>query len=213
MLRQPHIAPLAAFVAGLRCAHPGWEFSDFDPFDGGLNADLLFLLEKPGPMTSIAGGGSGFISRDNDNPTAEAIFRFMIEAGVPRERTVIWNIVPGWNGTLKVTTEELVTGTRDLKALLPLLPKVWTVVLVGRKAQRATSMVEALGLRVLVSAHPSPQVRASRPDIWRQIPLIWSQANSARSDWHRQKASEPSPSATHRLAVQPVMRESRQEPR
>lgn len=182
MLRERHVAPLAAFVERLRRAYPGWEFPDFDPLDGGSNADLMFLLEKPGPMTSIGGGGSGFISRDNDNPTAEAIFNFMNKASLPRERTVIWNIVPGWNGTCKVTTKELVAGVDSFAGLLPLLPKLRTIVLVGRKAQRATPLVEALGLRVLVSAHPSPQVRASQPDVWHRIPLIWSQANEAPRD-------------------------------
>jgi hypothetical protein len=48
---------------------------DFDPLDGGVNAQVLFLLEKPGPMAAEDGkrAGSGFISRDNDDGTAEAI--------------------------------------------------------------------------------------------------------------------------------------------
>lgn len=75
-LGQTHALPLREFVSGLRLRFPTVEFPDFDPLDGGVDADLLFLFEKPGPMTSIAGGGSGFISRDNDDPSAEATFRF-----------------------------------------------------------------------------------------------------------------------------------------
>jgi hypothetical protein len=52
MLREPHIVPLTAYVESLRAKHPDWEFQDFDPMDGGVDADMLFLLEKPGPMTS-----------------------------------------------------------------------------------------------------------------------------------------------------------------
>ena len=178
-LHEPHVAPLTEYVETLRVAHPGWEFPDFDPLDGGVNADLLFLLEKPGPMASAGGKGSGFISRDNDNPTAEAIFTFMREAGLARERTVIWNVVPGWNGTRQVTTAELLAGLDAFKSLLPLLSKLRTVVLVGQKAQRAAPLVKPLGLRILVSAHPSPQVRASQFDVWRRIPLIWAQADEA----------------------------------
>ena len=177
MLHEPHVVPLAAFVETLRRAYPALEFPDFDPLDGGVNADLLFLLEKPGPKTSAGGNGSGFISRDNDNPTAEAILAFMKEAGLARERTVIWNVVPGWNGTLRITTAELLAGLDDFKRLLPLLPKLRTIVLVGQKAQRAMALVKPLGLKILVSAHPSPQVRASQFDVWRRIPLIWAQAN------------------------------------
>ena len=88
LLREPHIAPLTKYVAGLRRSHPTWEFPDFDPFDGGVDATILLLFEKPGPMTSAAAGGSGFISRDNDDPSAEATFRFMQEARLPLEQIV-----------------------------------------------------------------------------------------------------------------------------
>ena len=33
--------------------------------------------------------GSGFISRDNDDPTAEVIYNFMQQAGIPRRQTII----------------------------------------------------------------------------------------------------------------------------
>ena len=61
MLHQPHIAPLTSFVLGLRTLHPDQEYPYFDPLDGGVDADLLFLYEKPGRITSNKGNGSGFI--------------------------------------------------------------------------------------------------------------------------------------------------------
>ena len=57
----------------------------FDPRDGGIRAQALFLFEKPGPKANA----SGFISRDNDDPTAENIFRFMNQAGIPRKKTCL----------------------------------------------------------------------------------------------------------------------------
>ena len=42
-------------------------------------------------------GGSGFISRNNNDPTAEAIFQFMEQAGIDRKLTLIWNAIRGWN--------------------------------------------------------------------------------------------------------------------
>ncbi len=179
LLQEPHIAPLAAYVETLRSADPMREFPDFDPLDGGSDADLLFLLEKPGPMTSARGKGSGFVSRDNNDPTAEATFNFMRQAGLARQRTAIWNVIPGWNGTLRITPGELLAGMQALKGLLPLLPRLRTVILVGQKAHRAAPLIEPLGLRILQSAHPSPQVRAARPELWHRIPMIWSQANQA----------------------------------
>ena len=179
LLAEAHMAALARFVTELRVAEPSKEFPDFDPLDGGTGADILFLFEKPGPMTSAAGFGSGFISRDNDDPTAEATFGFMIQAGLPRRRTITWNVIPGWNGTRKVTAQELHDGVASLAELLQLLPRLRTVVLVGKRAERAKSLIEHLKLRVLVSAHPSPLVRASRPDVWRAIPILWAQAGTS----------------------------------
>jgi hypothetical protein len=80
MLDLPHIAPLHIFVQSLRFEGRG-VVPDFDPLDGGVAAKVLFLMEKPGPMTDDTARsgrvGSGFISRDNDDPTAEAIWRFI----------------------------------------------------------------------------------------------------------------------------------------
>ncbi|WP_210413458.1 uracil-DNA glycosylase [Altererythrobacter sp. TH136] len=139
-LGEPHIAPLTELVHAFR-ARDGSEYPYFDPADGGVDAAILFLLEKPGPMTVPTGKGlrqgSGFISRDNDDPTAEASFWFYREAGVDRRKSVVWNVIPGWNGTIKVTPAELRVGVEDLAALLLLLPRLQTIVLVGRRAARA----------------------------------------------------------------------------
>jgi len=178
-LSDPHMAPLRDFVETRRKAQPDLEFPDFDPCDGGLAADILFLFEKPGPMTSKNRNGSGFISRNNDDPTAEATFRFMKIANLPRERTIIWNVVPGWNGSRKITASELSAGVDDLKELLLLLTNLRTIVLVGQKAQRAISLVEPLGLRIVTSAHPSPLVRARYPAVWNAIPSSWALAGRA----------------------------------
>ncbi len=177
LLAAPHVLPLAQHVAGLRAAQPALTFPDFDPLDGGTEAEILLLLEKPGPMTAPGRGGSGFVSRDNDDPTAEAVFRFTQEAGLHRRRTAIWNVVPGWNGTIRVPVGELREGLRALDDVLPLFGRLRAVVMAGRSAQRAAPMLGPRGLRLLASAHPSPQVRASRPETWRDIPRIWAQAN------------------------------------
>ncbi len=184
MLDRPHIKPLTDYVRRLRETYDA-EFPEFDPADGGTDASMIFLFEKPGPMTSSAKGGrpgSGFISRDNDDPTAEATFNFMIEAGIPRAKTVLWNIIPGWNGTRKVTNNELVAGTREALNLIVRLPKAKAIVLVGKKAQRAEGLLRGRGLAIYHSPHPSRLVRASWPDRWRSIPACWAQAATACLD-------------------------------
>ena len=181
MLSEPHIEPLARYVASLRAKHPDCQFQDFDPLDGGIHADMLFLLEKPGPMTSPTGRrpGSGFISRNNDDPTAEALFTFMLQAGIARKRTVLWNVVPGWNETIKITGRELRQGIEELRNLLLLLPKVKTAVLVGQRAQKALPFMQALDLHVFTSAHPGRQVYRFNREQWDAIPGQWRMAGQA----------------------------------
>lgn len=176
-LLELHARPLTNYVARLRAEHPEREFPDFDPLDGGVDASILFLFEKPGPMTA-GQAGSGFISRDNDDPTAEATYRFMEAAGLARNRTIIWNLIPGWNGTRAIRPEEITEGLVHLSELIGLLPQLTTVVLVGRRAERAHRQIESLGLRVFASSHPSPIVRASRPVQWQAIPSQWALANA-----------------------------------
>lgn len=179
MLAAPHMVELVAYAKGLEAE---WgEVPLFDPMDGGVEAELLFLFEKPGPMTSgLKEGrraGSGFISRDNDDPTAQNTFTFMRNASIPRRKTLLWNVVPGWNGTRKIVAAELRSGVAEFANLLNLLPKVRGVVLVGAKAGRARSLIERLdAIPVFASDHPSPIVHATRPERWGRIGNVWRQA-------------------------------------
>lgn len=141
-------------------------------------------MEKPGPMTDdlAAPGktGSGFISRDNDDPTAEAIFTFMRQAGIAREDTVLWNVIPWWNGTRKITPAEMTAGLQEFDALKGLLPRLTTVIAVGRRAERAKAAVEKYGLAFYASVHPSPINRAARREVWDAIPETWAEAASSQ---------------------------------
>jgi hypothetical protein len=87
MLNRRHVHPLTAYASKVRRDRAPVEVPEFDPLDGGTDARVLFLFEKPGPMTAASGKrtGSGFISRNNDDATAEATFKFMQQAGIPRE--------------------------------------------------------------------------------------------------------------------------------
>jgi hypothetical protein len=170
---------LGAYAEDLRAMGLG-EVPAFDPLDGGDRAKVLFLLEKPGPMTSIERGrdrpGSGFISSDNDDPTAEATFHFMRKVGLDRRVTTIWNMVPWWNGTRAISADELRAGMNALDDLMKVLTSLRVVMLVGRKAGRARSHLKESGPPVLESAHPSPIVRASRPSTWKSIAGKWAEA-------------------------------------
>jgi hypothetical protein len=177
MLGLPHMIALTSFAEKLR--RPGLQVPDFDPCDGGVEARVLFLLQKPGRMATKAGSGkrpgSGFISRDNDDSTAEATFKFMRKAKIPRERTILWNVIPWWDETHAVKGSDLKDGRASLKELIELLlPKLCAVMLVGGKAAEAKPELETIPrLCLFNSFHPSPLVRASWPEKWKAIPSEW----------------------------------------
>jgi hypothetical protein len=179
MLDLPHVAPLTAYAARLR-EHGPVEVPEFDPLDGGIDAQVLFLFEKPGPMTARRGRrtGSGFISRNNDDPTAEATFHFMNQASIPRRLTVTWNVIPWWNGTRKISQEELRDGAMSVRELIGLLSKLRAVVTVGQTAAAARPYLDKTGLALFTSDHPSPLVRARWPDRWKAIPLEWAKVRA-----------------------------------
>lgn len=179
MLDLPHMAPLKAYAAHLRQQSSGVEVPDFDPLDGGIQARALFLFEKPGPMTSESGkrAGSGFISRNNNDETAASTFVFLRQAAIPRTETILWNLIPWWNGTRKVTRQERLAGLATIDELCGLLPALKVVVLVGRIAGRAADHFSSRGLPVLTSAHPSPLVKAASLSKWQSIPEEWAKVH------------------------------------
>ena len=135
---------------------------NFDPWDGGIGAEILFLLEAPGPRAVE----SGFVSRDNPDETAKNFLKLNEEAGLPRARTITWNIVPwflGANGRIRAAnTDDIAAGLASLADLLNLLQNLRMVVLLGRKAQRARAQIMEMlkdrnGDRLLECSHPSPQ--------------------------------------------------------
>jgi len=186
MLNRPNVAPLTAYAAKLRRDRTSVEVPNFDPLDGGVNARVLFLFEKPGPMTAASGKrtGSGFISRNNDDATAEATINFMQQASIPRELTVIWNVIPWWNGTRKVRAEESRAGVEAVRDLIDLLRNLRAVVMVGRKANRVRRCLESFfpHLELFSSDHPSPIVKARWPDKWSHIPSEWAKVRPLIGD-------------------------------
>ncbi len=163
-LSETHVTPLTAFVEELRLLAPAG-VPDFDPLDGGVNAECVLLLEAPGSKAV----GSGFVSRDNPDETAKNLFDLNIEAGLARQRTVIWNAVPWYLGTgsriRAAGGADLASAEVPLRRLLAMLPKLRVIVLLGRKAQRFAGVVQSItpGIEVLHCPHPSPLSLNGRP--------------------------------------------------
>jgi uracil-DNA glycosylase len=130
----------------------------FDPADGGEGAECLFVLEAPGARAVQ----SGFVSRDNPDETAKNFLLLNAEAGIPRELTATWNIVPWYLGTTAriraATAQDVTVGWPYLRRVLELLPRLRVAVLLGRKAQRIRHLLaaERPDVAIVCCPHPSP---------------------------------------------------------
>ena len=127
--------PLMDLVRALRLR--GHNVPNFDPNDGGVNAQALFLFETPGPRAV----GSGFVSRDNPDPTARNFGKALDMAGFLRSEVVLWNVVPYCVSTVdqnkNVTRTQIRNAITDTQDFVNCLPKLAAVVFCGRSAQHA----------------------------------------------------------------------------
>lgn len=165
-LSDPHMAPLTALVDRIRRERRcGNAVPYCDPADGGVHAECLLLLEAPGPKAVE----SGFVSRNNPDETAKNFLELNRMAGLPRTRTLTWNIVPwylGASGRIRpAKPTDIDEGWPYLLFLLGVLPSLRVAVLVGRKAQKVKRRpVQARpDLRLLDCPHPSPLFVNRRP--------------------------------------------------
>jgi uracil-DNA glycosylase len=178
LLHSSHIARLTEYVNRLRNQLGyGREIPYFDPLDGGINARLLFLLEAPGRKAV----DSGFISRDNPDPSARNMAQVLDECRIPREETVLWNIVPWYVGDQTrirpVNQKDVKVALSPLEDLRLLLPRVRVVILVGRKAQRARlSIGKLFQTPVLECWHPSQRSLNVWPQKREEIKAVFRQA-------------------------------------
>lgn len=166
-VNDSHMTPLTNFVHRLR-ESMGAEAAIpyFDPWDGGVEAEVMFLLEAPGPKAR----NSGFVSMNNPDETAKNFFEICREAGIDRKRTVTWNTVPWYIGSDRkirpANSSDIADGVQSLAELLQLLPKLRAIVLVGGKAQKVERHVRDIApqLEVFVSPHPSPMFVNRKPE-------------------------------------------------
>ncbi|MGW0774015.1 uracil-DNA glycosylase [Streptomyces sp. NPDC002835] len=172
----PAVRPLNDWVAGLRerlgrAESVPW----FDPASGGTEARSLFLLEAPGRMAvggeaGLRRTGSGIISIDNNDPTANNCWTLRNEAGLPYRHSVYWNIVPWYLGTADriaaAGRTEIQRAAPFLHEVVSMLPELEVVVPMGRSAQAGWDAYAARygpAVRTLPTWHPSPRGLASRP--------------------------------------------------
>lgn len=157
------VGPLNRWVDTLR-ASTGESVPYFDPRAATQGVQVLVLLQDPSGEAQL---GSGFISRDNNDPTAHNSTLAAEAGGLPYARSLHWNVVPWWVANPAFPPRSLTAEARRAAPLLAELmdllgnpPKV--VLLLGKQAQRAWSAmllnapVQLRRLPTLVAPHPSP---------------------------------------------------------
>lgn len=177
LMNEAHVRPLNALAHEIR-EETGGEVPLFDPAGGGIHSTALFLLEAPGARATGAAGpraalkGSGIISPDNNDQTAENSWHLYREASLDTSAVAIWNIVPWYVGsTTKIRAarrDDIAAAQPYLHRLMRLLPEVRVVLTIGDKARdgwlRYLLRQDSVLLPTLACPHPSPQVLNVHPD-------------------------------------------------
>jgi uracil-DNA glycosylase len=178
-----NVAPLNSWVRDLRKRlGPSAIVPWFDPQDGGNEARILWLLEAPGPKATRERGGSGFISCNNDDGTAQNTWETRNEAGVSRKLVVHWNVIPYYIGTdTKIRAynpNDIAAVGPFIKELVNLLPCLKVVILGGEAARKVWHDFppKQAKLQIIECPHPSPTNLNTRPGNREQIIKAWRQA-------------------------------------
>ncbi len=162
-----HIAPINNLVDEL-AREPGRGWLPYvAPIYGGVTARLLSVLRDPGPATRSE-EGSGFLSMENDDSTAETIEKLFREAGIAATEIVPWNAYP-WYINRSPNADELRAGLEPLRRLIDLLPKLRVVMLHGGSAQTAW--------KLFARAYPTMVSE-------RELPVISTYHTSRQAFWH-----------------------------
>jgi uracil-DNA glycosylase len=182
-LDSQHVLPLNDWVRKLRKRlGPDAIVPWFDPQDGGCEARILWLLEAPGPKATRERGGSGFISCNNNDGTAQNTWETREEAGVSRKLVIHWNVIPYYIGT---NTKIRAYNPHDIAAVGPyieelvrLLPHLKVVILGGEAARKVWQdfAPRHMKVHVIVCPHPSPTNVNTRPGNREQIVNAWRSA-------------------------------------
>jgi len=175
LLNEPHMKALTEFARTIRAERVGRDVPNFDPLDGGKDAECLFVLEAPGPKAR----DTRFVSRNNPDPTAKNWFKLNQAANIARKRTILWNIVPWYLGDGQrirpPTRDERDEGLNYLLQLIEKLPALRIVVLVGGQAGRVRDdLADRLNLanrccHLEGMPHPAQLFINRHPENWQKL--------------------------------------------
>jgi uracil-DNA glycosylase len=185
-VHEPHVRSLNTLVE--RWKEGGRQVPWADPDSGGIHSKILFLHESPGPAAS-PGHGSGFISPDNDDPSAERFWRLSRQADLDRRSYISWNAVPWYvSATGRNANATRAHGQAALPYLhqfVTLLRELHVVVVMGGFAEhwwlRYLHQEDSPVLLLITAPHPAAGARRGRPDFEREISVAMTKARQAAS--------------------------------
>ena len=171
-----HVAPFNRLVDELGRHDEAGSPPYIAPMYRGVRARALAILRDPGPKAAGV-HGSGFLSTENNDPTAERQYDFIVSAGIDPADVLPWNAYP-WYINAAPNAAQTRAGTGPLHRVLQLLPSLKVVLLFGGDARRAWKYftngypryAEDRGIEVFPTYHPGrqalwhkdPEVRATR---------------------------------------------------
>jgi uracil-DNA glycosylase len=187
---EPHVRPLNELVDRWRSDVRPVPYAD--PDSGGVHSKILFLHESPGPKAS-AKHGSGLISTDNNDPSAERFWRLSRQAGLDCGSYISWNAVPwyvsGDGRNVNATDDEGRAALPYLHRFVTLLTRLRVVVVMGRFAERwwfeyLIRVPDSRVLPLLAAPHTSNRARISRPRF--EDDILAAMAKAKQVAWGRQ---------------------------
>jgi uracil-DNA glycosylase len=146
-------------------------------FGASSNSTTLFFLEAPGPQVRQ----THIISLENNDPSARNLEKQLREAKVSLDNVLLWNIVP-WirkngDGFDVPTSQDMEEAREYHQQLFYILPRLHTLVFVGRKAQSEMVFYSgATKYRLLAAFHPSAQAMAVKPR-WEENVAVFKRLN------------------------------------
>lgn len=159
----PHVEPINRFIDELRTDDEWLPY--VAPGLGGVQARLLVIFRDPGPKTR-SGVGSGMLSLENDDPSAERLVTLLTDEGIGGEQVMGWNSYP-WYINRKPTSPEIDRGLPVLKRVIEMCQQLDVVVAHGGDAHVAWR-----------------RFRRRYPEVARDVATIETYHTSRQAFWH-----------------------------
>jgi len=135
---DPQVLAVNSLVDELKQARPGLAVPFVAPHYTAANARILALSSNPGPRAA-GDSGSGLLSRENDDPSAERMSRVLQAVGLGDADSMPWNAYPWYvhdNYPDGLPPALLAEGLQPFAQLLERHPNIQAIVAHGGDAKR-----------------------------------------------------------------------------